>query len=116
MMRSSAPRRTCCFRSGPPRGPTFSSARCLQSSCSGRHQSLRTTPIIVKVSGMRGAAFAVILALCPLVAASVTAQDLGPPLDAQLKQAEAEQAAAERQAAQLDLVASKARSEADRLH
>lgn len=59
---------------------------------------------------------ALVLLLCPLLAASALAQDLGQPLDVQLKQAEAEQAAAEKQAARLDEVASKARSEAERLH
>ncbi len=63
---------------------------------------------------MRRTAFA--LVLCPLLAASALAQNLGPPLDAQLRQAEAEQAAAEKQAAQLDQLASKARTEAERLH
>jgi septal ring factor EnvC (AmiA/AmiB activator) len=65
---------------------------------------------------MRGAAIGIILPLCALVAASAVAQDLGPPLEAQLKQAEVEQAAAEKQAARLDQIASKARSEAGRLH
>src|SRR3982751_4505534 len=63
---------------------------------------------------MRRTAFA--LVLCPLLAASALAQNLGLPLDAQLRQAEAEQAAAEKQAAQLDQLASKARTEAERLH
>ena len=63
---------------------------------------------------MRGAAFA--LLLCPLLAASALAQNPGLSLDAQLKQAEAEQASAEKQAARLDEMASKARSEAERLH
>jgi septal ring factor EnvC (AmiA/AmiB activator) len=63
---------------------------------------------------MRRTAFA--LVLCPLLAASALAQNLGLPLDAQLRQAEAEQAVAEKQAAQLDQLASKARTEAERLH
>ena len=63
---------------------------------------------------MRGAAFALIL--CPLLAASALAQNLGQALDATLKQAEAEQVAAEKQAARLDQIASKARSETERLH
>ena len=61
-------------------------------------------------------AFASILLCCPLLAASALAQDLGQPLDAQLRQAEAEQATAEKQAARLEGIASKARSDAERLH
>ena len=63
---------------------------------------------------MRPAAFA--LLLCPLLAASALAQNLGQPLDTRLRRAEAEQAAAEKQAARLYEMASKARSDADRLH
>ena len=57
---------------------------------------------------MRGAAFA--LLLCPLLAASVLAQSLGQPLDAQLRLAQAEQAAAEAQTAKLEQAASQARN------
>jgi septal ring factor EnvC (AmiA/AmiB activator) len=63
---------------------------------------------------MRGAAFA--LLLCPLLAASALAQSLGQPLDVQLKQAQAEQAAADAQTARLEKAAAQARSEAERLH
>lgn len=63
---------------------------------------------------MRGAAFA--LLLCPLLTASAVAQSLGQPLDAQLRQAQAEQAAAEAQTVRLEKAASQARGEADHLH
>ena len=62
---------------------------------------------------MRGIIFA--LFLCPLVAASALAQE-GEPLDAALKQALAEQAAAQAETSRLEQTASHARSEADRLH
>jgi septal ring factor EnvC (AmiA/AmiB activator) len=63
---------------------------------------------------MRGTAF--VLFLCPLLAASALAQGGGEPLDAALKQAQAEQAAAEAETATLEKAASQARTEADRLH
>jgi len=55
------------------------------------------------------------LLLCLPVAASALAQDAGTPLDVALKQARAEQAAAEQQAARLEMAASKAQNEAGRL-
>lgn len=61
---------------------------------------------------MRRALFA--LLLCPFVGASALAQQPSP-LDAAIRQARAEQAAAEAQAAKLEGVAAKARSQADRL-
>jgi septal ring factor EnvC (AmiA/AmiB activator) len=63
---------------------------------------------------MRAALFA--LVLCPLLAASALAQIAGEPLDAALKAAQAEQAAAEAQTAALERIAGKARGEAERLH
>ena len=56
------------------------------------------------------------LFLCPFLTASALAQSLGTPLDAQLKAAQAEQAAAEVQTVRLERAASRARSEAERLH
>ena len=63
---------------------------------------------------MRGLAFA--LLLCPLVAGSALAQAGGQPLDAQLKAAMAEQAAAEAETAKLEQAASHAQNDADRRH
>jgi septal ring factor EnvC (AmiA/AmiB activator) len=63
---------------------------------------------------VRGSVFA--FALCLLPAASALAQTGVAPLDAQLKAALADQAAAEAQTAKLEQAASQARSEADRLH
>ena len=60
--------------------------------------------------------FALILPLCLPVAASAIAQDAGLPLDTALKQARAEQAAAEKQAVQLEAAASKAQNEVERVH
>jgi len=59
---------------------------------------------------------ALVLALCPLLAASALAQDAGVPLDQALKSAEAEQAAADAEAAKLERAASAARTQAGRLH
>ena len=56
------------------------------------------------------------LLLCPLLAASAVAQDLGEPLDAALKAAQQEQHAAEVEAAILEKTASQARTEAAMLH
>jgi septal ring factor EnvC (AmiA/AmiB activator) len=56
-----------------------------------------------------------ILLLCLPMAASALAQNAGPPLDEALKQARAEQAAAEKQAARLEAAASRAQNEAERL-
>jgi septal ring factor EnvC (AmiA/AmiB activator) len=58
---------------------------------------------------------ALALLLCPLLAGSALAQDAGPPLDAQLRSARAEQKAAEAQTAKLEQVAARARNQADRL-
>lgn len=63
---------------------------------------------------MRGSALA--FALCLLPAASAIAQVKAAPLDAQLKAALADQAAAEAETAKLEQAASQARSEAGRLH
>ncbi len=63
---------------------------------------------------MRSAAFAILL--CPLLTASALAQSLSQPLDAQLKQAQEEQASAEAETTRLEKAASEARGEADRLH
>lgn len=57
-----------------------------------------------------------VLLLCPLLVRSALAQSGGTPLDAQLKSAIADQAAAEAQTAKLEKAASQARGEADRLH
>jgi murein hydrolase activator len=54
------------------------------------------------------------LLLCPLVGASALAQQPSP-LDAAIRQAKAEQAEAEAQAAKLEIVAANARGEAERL-
>jgi septal ring factor EnvC (AmiA/AmiB activator) len=57
-----------------------------------------------------------VLLLSPLLAASALAQGEGQPLDAALKAALAEQAAADTETAKLEKAASQARTEADRLH
>ena len=57
-----------------------------------------------------------LLLLCSLLGASAIAQSANEPLDAALRQALAEQAAADREAHRLEQSASKARTEADRLH
>jgi septal ring factor EnvC (AmiA/AmiB activator) len=62
------------------------------------------------------ARIAIVLLLCPLLAASALAQPAGQPLDAALKQAEIEQSAAEAQTVRLEKAASQARGEAVRLH
>jgi septal ring factor EnvC (AmiA/AmiB activator) len=56
-----------------------------------------------------------VLLLCPLLAASAFAQGTGEPLDTALRQALAEQAAADAQTAKLEQAAARARTEADRL-
>src|SRR5207237_5448953 len=56
------------------------------------------------------------LLLCPVLTASAFAQNAGEPLDAALKQALAEQAAAQTETAKLERLAAQARTEADRLH
>jgi len=63
---------------------------------------------------MRTAIFALIL--CPLLVASAIAQQPTTPLDAALRQAEAEQAAAEVETAKLEKAAAGSRTQADRLH
>ena len=62
---------------------------------------------------MRAVLFA--LLLCPLLAASANAQSGSQPVDAALKRALAEQAAAQAQTAKLERAASQALTEADRL-
>jgi septal ring factor EnvC (AmiA/AmiB activator) len=62
---------------------------------------------------MRGLA---ILVLFPLLAGSALAQSGGEPLDAALRQALAEQAAAQAETGKLEKMVSQARNEADRLH
>jgi septal ring factor EnvC (AmiA/AmiB activator) len=57
-----------------------------------------------------------ILVLFPLLAGSALAQGGGEPLDAALRQALAEQAAAQAETDKLEKAASQARNEADRLH
>ena len=56
------------------------------------------------------------LLLCPFVAASALAQELGPSLDATLKAAQQEQRVADAEAARLEQAASQAGTEAARLH
>jgi septal ring factor EnvC (AmiA/AmiB activator) len=56
-----------------------------------------------------------VLLLCPLLAASALAQGTGEPLDTALRQALAEQAAADAQTTKLEQAAAQARTEADRL-
>src|SRR6478672_2933409 len=58
----------------------------------------------------------IVLLLCPLLVGSALAQGAGQPMDTALKAALAEQAAAERQTAKLEQAATRAKSEADRLH
>lgn len=58
---------------------------------------------------------ALILLLCPAVVASSAAQQLGNPLQAQLRQARSEQAAAEAETAKLEQAAANARGQAGRL-
>src|SRR5215210_7267495 len=112
MTRISAALPTCCFRSALLPGRTCSFGRCSPSNCSARRQSLRTTPIIAKDSAMRRVAA---LLLCPLLAASALAQPAVEPLDAQLRQARAEQTAAEAETAKLQQAASRARGEVEKL-
>jgi septal ring factor EnvC (AmiA/AmiB activator) len=57
-----------------------------------------------------------ILASCTLLGASAVAQSLDQPLDAQLRQAQSEQSAADAQTARLERAASQARDQAGRLH
>ena len=59
---------------------------------------------------------AVALLLVPLLAASAPARPQAQPLDDQLKQARAEQVAAEGEAAKLEQAAARAKGEAERLH
>ena len=63
---------------------------------------------------MKGTAIA--LLLVPLLAASAPAQPQAGPLDNRLRQARAEQAAAEAEAAKLQQTAARAKGEAERLH
>lgn len=56
------------------------------------------------------------LMLCPLLGASAAAQSGSEPLDAALKQAQAEQASAEAETAKLERAAASAQTEAGRLH
>jgi septal ring factor EnvC (AmiA/AmiB activator) len=63
---------------------------------------------------MKGTAIA--LLLVPLLAASAPAQPQAEPLDNRLRQARAEQAAAEAEAAKLQQTAARAKGEAERLH
>jgi len=58
---------------------------------------------------------AILFVLVPLVAASAPAQPQAEPLDNQLKEARAEQAAAEAEAAKLEQMAARAKGEAERL-
>src|SRR4051794_647423 len=58
---------------------------------------------------------ALVLLLCPMLAASALAQDGGVPLDAGLKAALSEQANADAETARLEQAAARARTEADRL-
>lgn len=60
--------------------------------------------------------FALVLLLCPLLAASAIGQARGDPLDAALKAALSEQANADAETARLEQAASKAQNEASRLH
>src|SRR5438270_2027838 len=113
MRSSSAAPPTCCCPSVRRPGPTCWCVRCSPSNCSGRHRSLRTTLIIAKVSGMRGILAALIS--CPLLVGSALAQSGGEPLDAALKAAMAEEAAADAQTAKLEKIASRAQGEAGRL-
>src|SRR5207244_3148229 len=106
---------TCCCRSVRRPGHTSSSARCSPNNCSAPHRSLRTTLIIAKGSAMRHLA-PVLIFLPPLAAASAPVQPAGVSLDAQLRQARAEQAAAEGEAAKLEQAAARAQGEAARLH
>src|SRR5689334_3171830 len=105
--------RICCCRLARPRGRTCSSARCSPSNCSGPPRSSRTIPITARASVKSGA---LALALVPLLAASAPAQPQGQPLDDQLKQARAEQVAAEAETAKLEQTAARAKGEAERLH
>jgi septal ring factor EnvC (AmiA/AmiB activator) len=59
---------------------------------------------------------ALVLLLCPMLAASAVAQDVGIPLDAALKAALAEQSSADAETARLEQSATKAQTDADRLH
>ena len=58
---------------------------------------------------------ALVLLLCPLLAGSALAQEVGRPLDEQLKAARADQASAEAETARLEKIANNAQNEADRL-
>ena len=58
----------------------------------------------------------IVLLLCPLLVGSALAQDGTAPVGAALKAALAEQAAADAQTAELEKIANRAKSEAERLH
>src|SRR5437764_9009251 len=113
-MPSSAGKPTFCSRSGPRPGRICWSGRCSPSNCFAPRRSLPTTPITAKDKAMRRLALA--LLLCPLLGASAAAQNGADPLDAALKQAQAEQATAEAETVKLERAASKAQTEAGRLH
>src|SRR4051812_15931545 len=114
MTRSSAGPRTCSCPSERLPGLTCWSARCLRNSCSARRRSLPSTPIIARAR--RVVRLALPLLLTPLLlAASAPVQPAAEPLDQTLKEARAEQAAAENQAARLLRVADQARGQAAKL-
>jgi septal ring factor EnvC (AmiA/AmiB activator) len=64
---------------------------------------------------MRGR-LAILLLIAPLLAASAASQPPAEPLDSALRQARAEQSAAEAETARLERIAAAARGEAERLH
>src|SRR5437879_13086975 len=105
--RQFGPAPPCCCRSDRRPGRTCSFAPCSPNNCSGQRRSLPITPIIGKVEAMTR--LALMLSLAPLLlAASAPVQPTDVPLDAEVRQARAEQAAAEAETAKLDRAAAQA--------
>src|SRR6478672_3042035 len=112
MTKISGEARICSYHSARQRGRTYWCVPCSQNNCFVPPRSLRTTPIIGKDSMMRAV---LALFLCPMLAGSALAQDVGTTLDAQLKAARTEQAAADIETHRLDRLAGMAQNEAGRL-
>src|SRR5436189_1983120 len=114
MKKANGRTRTSSWHSAVLRGPTCWCGPCLPNNYSGRLRSLRTTLIIVKGRAMRRRVW-VLIGLPLLSAASVPGQLPATLFDNDIRNARAEQAAAEAQAAKLEKVAAQARDEASRL-
>src|SRR5436190_13189965 len=106
--------RTSCWHSAARPGLTCSCAPCLPNNCSARLRSSRITLIIVKGRAMRRRVW-MAMGLPLLAAASASAQRPPTLFDNDIRNARAEQAAAEAQVAKLAKAAAQARDEASRL-